>query len=176
VSREGAVTEPAGAGGKKRSWVERGDLVALRLGHAEMAIAALLIVGSLGISLYTIVTRALLVTTGEWVLQLPLELVALGALFGAGGLIAADGHIRVEFVVARLPPRAAAFVRTGVSVSLGALCLFLASRGVVVTRQAMMIHLTIPEIFDLPMSLPAAVGTAAIFLWALHFLWLAVRR
>jgi TRAP-type C4-dicarboxylate transport system permease small subunit len=157
-------------------WVKRGDLVALWMGYAELAVAALLIIGSLAISLYTIVTRALLVTTGEWVLQLPLELVALGSLFGAGALIAADGHIRVDFVVDRFPPRAEALVRRGVSTFLGVLCLFLASRGVMATRQAMAIHLTIPEIFDLPMALPTGVGTAAIFLWALHFGWLTVRH
>lgn len=176
MSGGGWVAGETEVDGRMRDWVKRGDLVALWMGYAELTVAALLIIVSLGISLYTIVTRALLVTTGEWVLQLPLELVALGSLFGAGGVIAADGHIRVDFVVDRLPPRAKAFVRRGVSACLGMLCLFLASRGVVVTRQAMAIHLTIPEIFDLPTAMPAGVGTAAILLWALHFGWLAVRH
>lgn len=67
-------------------------------------------------------------------------------------------------------------MRRGVSTFLGVLCLFLASRGVMVTRQAMAIHLTIPEIFDLPVAIPTGLGTAAIFLWALHFGWLTVRH
>lgn len=160
--------------GRPRDWVRRGDRIARWTGYAELAVAAIFTAGSLGISLYTIVTRALMVPTAEWVLHLPLELVTLASLFGAGGLIASEGHIGVDFVVNWLPRRTGALVRGAVSAFLGGVCLFLVGKGVVVTRQSAAIHLTIPEIFDLPVAIPTGVSTAAIFLWALHFAWLAV--
>ena len=162
--------------GPTRGWVARGDRIAAWTGYAELAAAAVFLTASLCISLYTIVTRALLFATSEWVLNLPLELVTLASLFGAGGLIASEGHIGVDFVVDWLPRRAGALARGGVSAFLGLLCLFLVTRGIVATRQAVAIRLTIPEIFDLPIAIPMGVGTAAIFLWALHFGWLAVRH
>jgi TRAP-type C4-dicarboxylate transport system permease small subunit len=161
---------------RRQGWVRRGDRVALWTGYAELAAAAACTAGSLGISLYTVVTRALLIPTAEWVLHLPLELVTVASLFGAGALIASESHIGVDFVVDWLPRRAGAAVRGAVSAFLGALCLFLVGRGVVVTRQSAAIYLTIPEIFDLPVAIPTGVNTAAIFLWALHFGWLAVHH
>ncbi len=161
---------------KTRNWVRGGDLVALWTGYAELAVSALFIAASLGISLYTIATRALLVPTSEWVLNLPLELVTLASLYGAGGLIASEGHIGVDFVVNWLPRPMGALARGAVSAFLGAVCLFLGARGVVVIRQAAAIHLTIPEIFDLPVAIPTGASIAAIFLWALHFGWLAVHH
>ena len=162
--------------GRTRDWVRRGDRVALWAGYAELAAAGVFTAGSLGISLYTIVTRALLIPTAEWVLHLPMELVTLASLFGAGALVAGEGHIGVDFVVDWLPRRAGAAVRGAVSAFLGALCLFFAAKGIVVTRQAAAIYLTIPEIFDLPVAIPSALSTAAFFLWALHFVWLAVHH
>lgn len=162
--------------GKTRRWVRQGDRFAVWIVYTELAVAAVFITGSLCISLYTIVTRALLIPTAEWVLHLPLELLTLASLFGAGGLIGSEGHIGVDFVVDWLPPRAAAGVRGAVSAFLGVVCLFLVTKGFVVTRQAMAIYLTIPEVFDLPVAIPTGVGSAAIFLWALHFGWLAVRH
>ncbi len=168
--------EDAGMVGRRRRWLARGDVFALWAGYAELAAAAVFVSGSLCVSLYTIVTRALMVPTSEWVLHLPLELVTLASLFGAGGLIASEGHIGVDFVVDSLPRRVGVAVRVAVSVFLGAVCLFLGAMGIVVTGQAAAIHLTIPEIFDLPVAIPTGVNTAAIFLWALHFGWLAVRH
>ena len=159
-----------------RSWVTRGDGIARWAGYAELAAAAVLIAGSLGISLYTIVTRALLVPTSEWVLSLPLEILTLAFLFGAGGLIASEGHIGVDFVVDWLPPRAGTAVRGAVSAFLGVVCFWLVVKGIAVTRQSAAIHLTIPEIFDLPVAILTGLGSLAIFLWALHFTWLALRH
>jgi TRAP-type C4-dicarboxylate transport system permease small subunit len=159
-----------------QDWVWQGDIVARGVGRVEVALAAACITASLGISLYTIVTRTLLIPTSEWVLDLPLELVTLASLFGAGGLIASEGHIGVDFVVDWLPRRTGSLTRGAVSAFLGVVCLFLVSRGAMVTRQAAAIHLTIPEIFDLPMAIPAGVSTAAIFLWTLHFGWLAIHH
>lgn len=161
---------------RTRNWVRRGDLIALWTGYAELAVAAIFIAGSLGISLYTIVTRALFIPTSEWVLNLPLELVTLAFLFGAGGLIASEGHIGVDFVVDWLPRRMGAVVRGAVSAFLWVVCLFLVAKGVGVTRQAAAIQLTIPEIFDLPVAIPTGTSTAAILLWTLHFGWLTVRH
>ncbi len=163
-------------GGGTRDWVRRGDAVALWIGYAELAVAAVLIAGSLGISLYTIVTRALMIPTSEWVLDVPLEVVTLASLFGAGGLIASEGHIGVAFVVDWLPRRTGALTRGAVSAFLGVVCLFLVAKGVGVTRQAAAIHLTIPEIFNLPVAIPTGTSTAAILLWALHFGWLTVHH
>jgi TRAP-type C4-dicarboxylate transport system permease small subunit len=165
-----------GVDGDPRDWVRRGDAAALWMGRVELAIAAVLIGASLGISLYTIVTRALLIPTSEWVLDLPLEFLTLASLFGAGALIANEGHIGVDFVVDRLPPRPRALTRGVVNAFLGAVCLFLVAKGVTVTRQAVAIQLTIPEIFDLPVAIPTGAATAALCLWALHFGWLAVRH
>ncbi len=163
-------------GGPTPDWVRRGEILTRWMGYAELAAAAVCIAGSLAISLYTIVTRALLVPTSEWVLNLPLELVTLASLFGAGWLIAGEGHIGVDFVVDWLPRRTRALVRGAVNAALGVVCLFLGAKGIVVTRQAAAIQLTIPEIFNLPVAVPTGAGTAAIFLWSLHFGWLAVRH
>jgi TRAP-type C4-dicarboxylate transport system permease small subunit len=176
VSGGDRITGETEVGGGTRDWVRRGDAVALWIGYAELAVAAVLIAGSLGISLYTIVTRALMIPTSEWVLDVPLEVVTLASLFGAGGLIASEGHIGVDFVVDWLPRRTGALTRGAVSAFLGVVSLFLVAKGAMVTRQAAAIHLTIPEIFDLPMAIPTGASTAAMFLWTLHFGWLAVHH
>lgn len=176
MSGEGRVTGETEVDGGTRDWVRLGDVVALRMGDAELAVAAIFIAGSLGISLYTIVTRALLVATSEWVLDLPLEFATLASLFGAGGLIASEGHIGVAFLVDWLPRRTGALTRGVVSAFLGVVCVFLVAKGAMVTRQAAALHLTIPEIFDLPVAIPTGASIAAIFLWTLHFGWLAVHH
>ena len=158
-----------------RDWMRRGDWIALGAGQAELGVATVCIAASLAISVYTIATRTLLIPTSEWVLNLPLELITLASLFGAGGLVAREGHIEVDFLVDWLPPTTGALARGAVSLLLGIVSLFLVTKGIGVTRQAMAIHLTIPEIFDLPVAFLNAVSTAAMVLWTLHFGWLAVR-
>jgi TRAP-type C4-dicarboxylate transport system permease small subunit len=143
------------------------------IARLEMAIASTALAIGLGVSLFTIATRALLIATAEWVLELPMELLVVASVYGSGALIGRDRHLMVDIVVDRLPAGAQRSVARSVQMILAVLCGFLAERGVTAAGQVARAGLHIPELFNLSSAVPLGVASAGLALWSLHF-WISL--
>lgn len=139
-----------------------------RLASAEMAVAAVALAVALLTALYTIAMRAILVPTGEWVLDLPVELLVVTAVYGSGSLLSRRGHMRVGFLVSHLSGGPAWVVAVASQLAVTAVCAFVSWRAFGAARQAARAGLRQLELFDLPVAL--LVGTAAFgfLLWTIH--------
>lgn len=141
-----------------------------KLVRCEWGVACLAIVAGLGVSLYTVSARALRVPTAEWVLELPMELLVIAAIYGSGALVGEDKHLSVSFVMATLPVRIRRVVQPVVRIMLAAFCLFLAQRGLTATTETLRLDLRIPELFNISSAVPIAIASLGITLWGLHHL------
>ncbi len=139
------------------------------IAKAEMAVASTAIAMGLMVSFYTIVTRALLVPTAEWVLELPMELLVVAAIYGSGALISQDRHLSVGLVVRRLPQGWRRAVSLLVRLVLALLSVFLAERCWTAAAQAARAGLHIPELFNLPSAVPLRIAAGGFALWSLHY-------
>jgi TRAP-type C4-dicarboxylate transport system permease small subunit len=135
----------------------------------EITVASIALAIGLIVSLYTIVARALLVPTAEWVLELPMELLVVAAIYGSGALISRDRHLTVELVVRLLPAGWRRAVSLTVQLALALLCAFLAERSWAAAAQASLLGLHVPELFNLPTAIPLRIASVGFGLWALHF-------
>ncbi len=135
----------------------------------EITVASIALAIGLAVSLYTIVARALLVPTAEWVLELPMELLVVAAIYGSGALVSRDRHLSVELVVRRLPDRWRRFVSLTVRLALALLCAFLAERSWAAAAQSSRVGLHIPELFNLPSAVPLRIASVGFGLWTLHY-------
>jgi TRAP-type C4-dicarboxylate transport system permease small subunit len=141
----------------------------------EWTVASSALTVGLFVSIYTITARALLFPTAEWVLELPMELLVIAAIYGSGALISSDRHLRIDFLVARLPQNIGRICIGIVRILLALFCAYLALLGVVATIQADRVGIRIPELFDLPSAIPMGIGTVGFTLWSLHNLLALLR-
>ena len=155
---------PATSGGAARA-LARLDAA---LAAVEQAVASLALAAALLISLYAVLMRALRVPTGEWVLELPIELLLVIAVYGSGALLARRAHMRVVFFVERLAPRAGAAAAACTQALLALVCAFLTSRAAIAAGQASGAGMYRRELFGAPEALFVWVGAAGIALWTLH--------
>jgi TRAP-type C4-dicarboxylate transport system permease small subunit len=139
------------------------------IAKAEMAVASTALAMGLMVSFYTIVTRTLLVPTAEWVLELPMELLVVAAIYGSGALISQDRHLSVGLVVRRLPEGWRCAVSLVVRLILALLSVFLAERCWTAAAQAVRAGLHIPELFNLPSAVPLRIAAGGFALWSLHY-------
>jgi TRAP-type C4-dicarboxylate transport system permease small subunit len=134
----------------------------------EQAIASVALAAALLIALYTVLMRGLKVPTGEWVLDLPIELLGVTAIYGAGALLGRRGHMSVGFVVARFDPRVARVVALVIQVLMLAICVVLASRGFIAAGQSARAGLRQHELFDVPVAWLVWTGAIGFAGWTLH--------
>ncbi len=66
--------------------------------------ATILITATIFISIYSILMRWFNKSTGDWVLEFPINLLAWGTFIGAGAAIHYHKHVQAEIFVDRLPP------------------------------------------------------------------------
>lgn len=138
------------------------------LATAEMAVASVALAVALLTSLYTVAMRAISVATGEWVLDLPVELLVVTAIYGSGALLSRRAHMRVGFLVERLAPRAAWIVGLLGEITVTAVCALVTWRAVLAAQQASRAGLRQPELFDIPVAALTGVAALGFFLWTLH--------
>lgn len=141
-----------------------------RLASAEMAVAAVALAVALVTALYTIAMRAMLVPTGEWVLDLPVELLVVTAVYGSGSLLSRRGHMRVGFLVAHLSGGPAWVVAVASQLAVTAVCALVSWRAIVATRQAARAGLRQLELFNLPVALLIGAAALGFLLWTIHAL------
>lgn len=150
-----------------------------RVAAVELAVASTALGLALGISLYAILMRALRRPTGEWVLDLPIELLLVIAVYGSGALMATRGHMRVEFAVSRLAPAvvlAATLFGRGL---VFLVCATLTSRAIVAAGQLATAGLRRQELFGVSEALLVWASAVGLGGWTLHAglaLWEAAAR
>ncbi len=138
------------------------------LSSAEQVIASSALAAALFIALYTVLMRAFRVPTGEWVLDLPIELLGVTAIYGAGAMLGRRAHMRVGFIVARFDPRAAHAVEVAMQALMLTICLVLASRAFIAAGQVARAGLRQHELFDVPVAWLVWVGAIGLVGWTLH--------
>lgn len=135
---------------------------------AEQFLASLALAIALLVALYTVAMRAIRVPTGEWVLDLPIELLGVTAIYGAGAMLGRRGHMSVGFIVARFTPRLAQAAALLMQVLMLGLCLLLTSRAVLAAWQADRAGLRQHELFEVPVSWLVWAGAVGFLGWTLH--------
>lgn len=144
------------------------DRLEAALSRVEQFIATAALAAALLITLYTIAMRAMRIATGEWVLDLSIELLAITATFGAGAMLGRRGHMSVQFIVARFDPRVAFACAVFTQGVMLAICVVLSSRAFVAGGQAARAGLVQHELFNVPVSWLVWTGASALTGWALH--------
>jgi TRAP-type C4-dicarboxylate transport system permease small subunit len=135
----------------------------------EETIAAAALLAGLLVSLYTVSVRALLRPTAEWVLELPMELLVLAAIYGSGALVSRRQHLGVDLVVERFPPGLRRTLDLVVETGLVLFCAGLAALAIVAALQASRAGLNNPELFHLSAAVPLSLASAGFALWSFHF-------
>lgn len=138
------------------------------LTSTEQAIASVALAVALFVALYTVLMRAVHVPTGEWVLDLPIELLGVTAIYGAGAMLGRRAHMSVGFVVARFDPRVAHAVALFTHGLMLVICVVLTSRAFIAAGQAARAGLRQHELFDVPVSWLVLVGAVGFVGWTLH--------
>jgi len=138
------------------------------LAKAEIAVAALLLLCALGVTLTTIVERNLGHSTGDWSLKLPELILAWLTFLGMGGLVTERGHVAADMFLRRFPPKwqkvaetISDFITAGVlaAIFLGA---------IEIVKQQMEINATDEELWDFPSAAILSILPLGLGLTILH--------
>lgn len=109
-----------------------------------------MLVVAFGITLYAIVWRNTGHSTGDWALHVPENLLIWCTFIGMGGLVAEQGHVRMDMLVDRLSPFGRRMAATA-SALIGVAVLGVIAVGAMsMVWQTWRIGQTDEEFFDLP--------------------------
>jgi TRAP-type C4-dicarboxylate transport system permease small subunit len=126
-----------------------------------IGLVSLILLTSLSITLYTIVSRNLGYSTDDWVLKLPETMLGWMTFLGMGALVAEGGHVAADMFITMASRSTQRLAYAGWSlVAAGVLGLILAG-SISIVLQTYAIGQTNAEIFDLPqwlILLPLPVG------------------
>lgn len=140
------------------------------LAKGEIAVAGLLLLAALGITLATIVERNLGHSTGDWSLKLPELILAWLTFLGMGGLVTERGHVAADMFLRLFPPRGQR-VAESLSMLIAAIVLgVLLAGAVAILRQQMEMGGTDEELWDIPEWIFIAVLPAGLGLTILHMI------
>ncbi len=145
--------------------------VAVRwIAKAEVAVAALLLLAALAITLLTIVERNLGQSTGDWTLKLP-ELILVWITFlGMGGLVTERGHVAADMFLRMFPVRAQKVAET-LSALITALVLAVILVGAIqIVQQQIDIGATDEELWDFPEAALQSILPIGLVLTIAHLL------
>ena len=140
------------------------------LARFETIVAAACLAIAFVVVLYSVFARWLGLPSSEWILELPMELLVVCAVFASGALLHEGRHLSVGIFVERLPVVWQGRVDRAVKVALAIVSAFLAQRAALAALQAARAGLHLPELFGMPTALPLAVTSLAITLWCVHLL------
>jgi TRAP-type C4-dicarboxylate transport system permease small subunit len=150
---------------------EGGPPAVLRwIATAEVAIVSAILLGSLLITLTTIVERNLGHSTGDWSLKLPELMLIWMTFLGMGALVTEHGHVAADMVLRRFSPRWQRIAET-VSAVVTSLVLGLILTGAIsIAKQQMEIGATDDELWDIPTAYLLSVLPIGLALTILHLL------
>lgn len=141
------------------------------LAKAEVAVAALLLLCALGITLTTIVERNLGHSTGDWSLKLPELILAWLTFLGMAGLVTERGHVAADMFVRRFPPKWQKAAETLADLITAFVLGAILVGAIEIVRQQMEINATDEELWDFPTAgllsiLPIGLGLTILHLLA----------
>ena len=133
------------------------------LARAEVAVAALLLLGALGVTLTTIVARNLGHSTGDWSLKLPELILAWLTFLGMGALVTERGHVAADMFVRRFPLKGQKVAETISDVITAVVLSAIFDGAIEIVKQQMDINATDEELWDFPSAailsiLPIGLG------------------
>jgi TRAP-type C4-dicarboxylate transport system permease small subunit len=140
------------------------------LARAEVAVAGLLLLGALGITLTTIVERNLGHSTGDWSLKLPELILAWLTFLGMGGLVTERGHVAADMFLRLMPPRWQKVSETLADLITAGVLAAIFVGAVMIVRQQMQIDATDEELWDVPAAALLAILPIGLALTILHLL------
>ena len=146
------------------------------LASLELLIASMALVGALLCALGSMVARTFRIPTSEWLLELPMELLVVLAIFGSGAMLSSDRHLSVGIFVDKFLVRWRSGLATVVTFGLAVWCAFLAERSVTASVQAARAHIRVPELFNMPSALPTAIVACGLVFWCIHLTIRLVKR
>ena len=135
----------------------------------EEYVATILITATIFVSIYSILMRWFGKSTGDWVLELPINLLAWGTFIGAGAAIHYHKHVQAEIFVDRLRPGIRKVVFIFDYILLLALSVFLLYYG---TKNVIFyIHSgeRLYLMFNTPTFIVRTVVPISALLWIFHF-------
>lgn len=140
------------------------------LARAEVGVAALLLLGALGITLVTIVERNLGHSTGDWSLKLPELILAWLTFLGMGGLVTERGHVAAEMFVRRVPLKWQKVAETLSDVITAAVLAAIFVGAIDIVKQQMEINATDEELWDFPSAAILSILPIGLALTVLHLI------
>ncbi|HSN20763.1 MAG TPA: TRAP transporter small permease [Usitatibacter sp.] len=148
------------------------------IAKAEIAVAGLLLLAALGITLVTILERNLGHSTGDWSLKLPELLLAWITFLGMGGLVTERGHVAADMFLRLFPPRGQRIAQTLSALVAGIVLAVILAGALSILRQQIDIGGTDEELWDIPEWILTAVLPVGLGITILHLaleLWLIWR-
>ena len=148
------------------------------LAKAEVAVAGLLLLAALGITLTTIVERNLGHSTGDWSLKLPELILAWITFLGMGGLVTERGHVAADMFLRLLPARGQRVAETLATLIAGIVLAVILAGAIAILRQQVEIGGTDEELWDVPEWIFGAVLPVGLGITILHMaveLWVIWR-
>jgi TRAP-type C4-dicarboxylate transport system permease small subunit len=148
------------------------------IARAEIAIAGLLLLAALGITLVTIVERNLGHSTGDWSLKLPELILAWITFLGMGGLVTERGHVAADMFLRLLPQRAQRVAETLSTLIAGIVLAVILAGAIAILRQQIEMGGTDEELWDVPEWILISVLPVGLCITILHMvveLWVIWR-
>ena len=140
------------------------------LAKGEIAVAGLLLLAALGITLVTIVERNLGHSTGDWSLKLPEMILVWLTFLGMGGLVTERGHVAADMFLRRFPACGQKIAETlSALITVAVLGLILWGAASIVMQQ-LDIGATDEELWDVPEWIFLSVLPVGLGLTILHLL------
>jgi TRAP-type C4-dicarboxylate transport system permease small subunit len=164
-----ATSHTGSESGRPSAAAPRG--VAKRIASVFVGLVGVILLTSLAITIYTIISRNAGYSTDDWVLKLPESMLGWMTFLGMGALVAEGGHVAADMFIALASRRFQRVAYTGWTlITAGVLALILAGSLSIVV-QTYDIGETNFEIFDLPqwiilLPLPAGLGITILHLLA----------
>ena len=140
------------------------------IARAEIAVAGLLLLAALGITLVTIVERNLGHSTGDWSLKLPELALAWITFLGMGGLVTERGHVAADMFLRMLPPRGQRVAETLSTLIAGIVLAVILAGAIAILRQQIEMGGTDEELWDIPEWILISVLPVGLGITILHMI------
>ena len=130
--------------------LERAGVVCDRIVEFLAVLAALVIIGLVGILCYEVLMRYAIHNPPAWVWEVSECMVYLIAFLGAAWLLKKNGHVSVDILYTRLHPKTKALIGMATSAVGMIICLIITWSGIGITVDHFHAGIIIPGYLDIP--------------------------
>jgi TRAP-type C4-dicarboxylate transport system permease small subunit len=150
--------------------LERAGVVCDRIVELLAVLAALVIIGLVGILCYEVLMRYAIHKPPAWVWEISECMTYLIAFLGAAWLLKKNGHVSVDILYTRLQPRTKALIGMATSAVGTIICLIITWSGIGITVDHFHAGIIIPGYLDIPKAPLLLFVPIGCFMLSIQFL------